>query len=524
VRALLPALIALLATLAAPVAARGTPPEASPVTPLVTSSGPDKVAVTIYRAPDRGRDEAMQTWWLRGYALVTERRRIVVPAGQSIVRFEGVAAGILAESAIITGLPQGVREKNLDAALLSPASLFGRAFGRPVTVARKQGKREIEEPAIIRSGPNGAAIVQTKAGFEGVDCGLGARAIVYDGVPAGLSAKPTLSVAIDVSAGATLDLTLSYLAWGFDWQANYVATLRPDGNTADLVAWVTLASGDVTSFADAETMVVAGKVNREDSSPYPNRSNEAPLVLHCVVTEPQFWSPLPDPREVAERLQDMPLSVTVMSRAAAAPAPPVMDVVVTARRVSQEDLGDLKLYRAPAPTTVAPMAQKQIALLDKPAVPVDVFYRVELNGDAPGTVRTTLRAQNKMTSGLGLPLPAGPVAVFTPRDGTSLLIGEGHVDDKAVGEEVEIDVADATQVTVEKIEPVAHGKDLDCGLIVRNANPQSVRFEAVFNVAPGRIARPSQRLVRREGRMRMPVSVPANGSVTLRYRLRNRED
>ena len=183
-------LIAVTAFLAAPLAAQ------------TISPAPDKVAVTIYRAPDRSADEAIDRDWLRGYALITEQRRVHVPAGRSVLRFEGVAAGILPESAIVTGLPQGVREKNLDADLLSPRSLFARSFGRPVTIRREIAKKVVEVPGVIRSGPDGAAILQTKDGFEAVDCGPQSDSLVYGAVPPGLSAKPTLSVELDSPAAA----------------------------------------------------------------------------------------------------------------------------------------------------------------------------------------------------------------------------------------------------------------------------------------------------------------------------------
>ena len=44
-----------------------------------------------------------------------------------------------------------------------------------------------------RSGPDGAAILQTKDGFEVADCGGLSDTIVYPDVPKDLSARPTLS-------------------------------------------------------------------------------------------------------------------------------------------------------------------------------------------------------------------------------------------------------------------------------------------------------------------------------------------
>jgi hypothetical protein len=109
-----------------------------------------------------------------------------LPAGRAVLRFEGVAAGMLAESAIITGLPAGVSEKNLDADLLSPRNLYARAFGRPVTLRRtRPGGQVSEEEAIIRSGPDGAAILQTAKGFEVANCGGLKDDLAYHGLPEG---------------------------------------------------------------------------------------------------------------------------------------------------------------------------------------------------------------------------------------------------------------------------------------------------------------------------------------------------
>ena len=387
--------LGLLALLWFPTAAKAQP---------VTSPGPDAVSVSIYRAPDRGPQSEMRLSWLQGYALITETRTVRIPAGRGMIRFEGVAAGILPESAIVTGLPTGVREKNLDADLLSPRSLFSRGLGRPVTLRRTREGRVSEEQAVIRSGPDGAAILQTREGFVAVDCG-GRDTLIYDGVPPGLAAKPTLSIETESSREGQVTLTLSYLAWGFDWQANYVATMRPGGKSADLFAWVTLASGDTTSFSDAKTMVIAGKPNREHGDTRPDRV-PTELVLQCLAY-PEVANSYP--RAVgAPPPPPPPAPVAMMARAEA------MDIVVTGARVTQEDLGDLKLYRVPQATTVAANSQKQVAMLERQSVPVDVLYRSRIYGDSVSTPSMVVRAQNRKEKGLGVPLPQGPVAVFEP--------------------------------------------------------------------------------------------------------------
>jgi hypothetical protein len=509
---------ALIAFAAAVWALAGAGAWAQPV----TSPGPDSVAVTLYRDPDRNAEEAPDLSWLQGYALITEKRTVTIPAGRAVIRFEGVAGGILPESAIITGLPEGVREKNLDADLLSPRSLYAHTLGRPVTIRRTRDGKTTEERAIIRSGPEGSAVLETREGVIAVDC-QGSEELVYDAVPAGLSAKPTLSVEIDSSQARQVTVTLSYLAWGFDWQANYVATLDPAGSRLDLFAWVTLASADETSFADAETMVVAGKVNREDSaSGRDDRfADGEPFTFQCL-SHSEAAEPVPQFAPAPPPIQES-IVVTGSRKAMANMVSSVP--VVTVERVA---LGDLQAYRVPYPTTVASQSQKQVALLVRESVPVDVIYKSDLSGGA-SRVAINLRTQNRLDRQLGVPLPAGTVAVFEPRGDSRMLIGEGSIDDKAVGEEVEIEVAQASQVTA-RVEAVAKGKDwIDQRAIVTNANPFPVRFEAMVNPqrlpngdGEPRIVRSSPRLGRKNGYDFWAVEVPANGTATLTYRSKER--
>lgn len=488
---------------------------------VVTSTAPDKVGVTIYRNPEREADEEPDLDWLGGYALVTETRTVEIPAGRAVIRFEGVAAGMLPESALVTGLPSGVREKNLDADLLAPRSLYARSFGRPVTLRREDGRTGTitEQRAVIRSGPDGAAILQTKAGFEAVDCGQLTESLVYDGVPEGLSARPTLSVETEASTASRATIQLSYLAWGFDWQSNYVVSMETGGRKASILAWVTLASSDSTSFSDAEAAVVGGEVNREDEAAYADNGGEE-LEFTC------YYRPAPP----------------LYSMSPAPPPPPMMmaeaaDIVVTAMRVPaqstpiavtviEEGLGDLKLYRVPMPTTVAAKAQKQVAMFQLDDVSLDIVYRNKLwaGSDAPDDPAIMLRTKNTREKGLGRALPAGKVTVFEPQGSARLLSGEGTIEDTAIGQDVEIELGEATQVTVdgEEIESDPKGKWTTYRFTVSNANPWPIAYEAKFqHGAMQRIERVSGKVEIRDGRMTWKVTVPANGTAQLRYRLRD---
>lgn len=477
-----------------------------------TSPAPDTVSVSIYRAPDRSADEAMNLRYLRGFALVTETRRVTIPAGDGVIRFEGVAGGILPESAIVTGLPDGVVEKNQDANLLSPASLLGASVGRRVSIRRtvRATGKTTEEEAVIRSGPGGQVVLQTAAGIEALRCTGIPETIVYDALPEGLSAKPTLSVRTRSDRAATATVTLSYLADNFDWQANYVATLGSDGKSLDLFGWVTLASADETSFPKAQAMVIAGRLNRNNQrryKPYVQQSVNLTCWPQGTTSQIPGNAPYPPPPPpppmvmLSAPMEASDIMVTGMARLEKA-----------AMVVQQEELGDLKLYRVPEPVTVAANAQKQVALLDKERVPVVLVYRADVWGEGDAAVRLTLRAKNRTADGLGLPLPAGKLALYQRGSAREFLLGEGSVGDKAVGEEVEVDVATATGVIARDTESTGNRHTLT----VSNDNAYPVAFEAKLGDRDLRGF--SGKTRKKDGEWLWAVTVPANGSATLDYR------
>lgn len=496
--------------------------QTAPPPRVVTSAGPDKVSVTLYRDPDRGADTAIDRNRPTGFALITETRTVTIPAGAAVIRFEGVAGNILPESALVSGLPDGVEEKNLDASLLSPRSLYDRALGRRVMVKRTDpatGKVRTEQ-AVIRSGPDGVAVLQIGKDFTDYKCTGLPEKLVYDGVPQGLSAKPTLSVRTTSRSERKVTLTLAYLAGGFDWQADYIVSMLPDGRSADMFAWITLASSDVTSFANAELQVVAGRLNRENGNP-PVRSESDDLALKC-------W-PLPYYDLYVRRSApppppalDMASPVTVITAeslekrqylgappALAPPPPPIAQA---------EQLGDLKLYRFPVRVTVASQGQKQVAMLSKPAVKLLPVYKATIYGWQAMTW-LVLRGKNVDDQGLGVPLPAGKTSVFSKVGDQSLLVAESSIADKAKGEEVEFELGMTPVVKTNVVTTRGTDKTVIYELVVTNANPWPVDYEGEIYL-PGAKPPPDVTLGKRNGAALWTTTVPANGTARLRLTAR----
>ena len=485
---------------------------------IVASPRPDSVEVTVYRDPHRGT-RPFDLEWLNGYALISETRRVRLPAGESELRFEGVAGGIIPQSAIVSGLPDGIVERNRDALLLSPGTLLDRSLGRRVHLRRTSAAGMVrEQEALIRSGADGAVVLQTRDGIEALRCSGQKETLIYDEVPPDLSARPTLSIRTRSREAVDATVTLSYLATGFDWQANYVATLNPAGDRLDLFAWLTLANGDETSFAGAQANAVAGRLNREHANV--QEPVTRPVLLNCWPegTTSDTGSLYPPPPSPATMLYAPP------------PPPPMPErggdesIVVTASRMTAqlEALGDVKLYRIPEPVTVAANSQKQVALVEKPGVKVDVVYRQRLlpaENSESNAVRTIV-TRNRSAEGLGLPLPAGGLVLFTDRGGRPHLIGEGSIADAAVGEDVEIALGQAPGVRA-VLRVTENKKGIRrAELEVSNDSPAPIRYEAEF-LADGARLKADRTLGRRDGRPLWSVTIPANGRATLRYSVRS---
>src|SRR3984957_18282821 len=296
---------------------------------------PSDLSVTVYRAPERGSG-SIDLDRLEGFALVSETRTVHLPAGVRRLRFEGVADGIEPASVIVTGLPDGVLEKNREGKLLSPSALIAAAEGKPLTLLRTDRKtgKLTRVPATIRSDAGGGVVFETSEGIEALRCSGLPETLSFAGVT-DLAATPTLSVLARSSESITATVTLSYLARDFDWAADYIATLSADGNTMDLGAWVTLANGNGVGFPSARTQVVAGRVNRENGEVEPLDVG-GPILAQCwprgsTSDPPQYLQiDLASPLRAARQKMAMPQML-------AAAAPRLSEVTLSAqKKVEQE--------------------------------------------------------------------------------------------------------------------------------------------------------------------------------------------
>lgn len=211
-----------------------------------------------------------------------------------------------------------------------------------------------------------------------------------------------------------------------------------------------------------------------------------------------------------------------------------MDIIVTAQRrvekvqsvpiavmANAEQLGDLKLYRFPVPVTVASKAQKQIAMLSKPAVKLRPIYRAQISGDSAQTW-LILRGRNRVDDGLGIALPGGKASIFSAPGDRTMLVGESMIADKSVGEVVEFELGSPDSVDTDVHAVRERGRLTRYEATVTNANPWPIDFEASIHLGGGETLMSSgARLGKKDGMSLWTVTVPPNGRAKLAYSVRN---
>ena len=407
---------------------------AAPAVAQTVSERPDSVAITIYRDQPVDTRQLSQYGGYGGLVFVTETRTIDVPAGQGRVEFRGVADRIVAQTASIQGLEAAVVERNEDFDLLSPGSLAENTVGRRARLVSTNPATgaEISRAVLVRSGPQGV-ILQTPDGMEALSCSGLPERLVFEEVPSSLAARPTLSAVTRATRAGRRKVTLSYLATGLTWSADYVARVNRDGRTLDLTGWLTLANFSRTTFDNVPAQVVAGELSRDPSTRH-REVYAQPLYPNCWPVNPgftgeQFEAIVVTGSRASSYAELAMAPPPVMAPAPAAPPPPM---------AQQSELGDYKLYTLPDATTVAANQTKQVRFLEQRRVPFDKVYRYDAqSGGGPAVV---LRLRNTREQGLGLPLPQGAVTVMEPdRQGGLLLAGQHRLQrDAPVGLPVEV--------------------------------------------------------------------------------------
>ena len=431
------------------------------------------VAVTIYN---------------QDLALVRDGRVMTLIKGENDVAFIDVSGHIQPETALLksSGGKLDVLEQNFDFDLLTPEKLLEKSVGgtvRVIVTDPKTGKETVEEAKVL-SVANGVVLqigdrIETQAPGR----------IVFAEVPPNLRSRPTLVTKISSDTAGKLPVELDYLTGGLSWAADYVAELAPDERSIELKGWVTLTNTSGTSYRNGKLQLVAGDINRVR-------------------------------REMAAG------AATAMPMSAAAPAP-----------MAEQALFEYHLYTLGRPTTIAENQTKQVELLTGHAIPVTKEYRFAnlapgynyQMGEAPRVnASVRLKFVNTEKSGLGIPLPQGTVRVYKADNaGQAIFVGEDAIQHTPKNEYVDLTLGQAFDVT-------ARGKQTDFETLGDNVYESAYEIEfknakseavtvILAQTVPGdwKMLEESANHEKADASTALwHISVPANGSTKLAYRVR----
>jgi hypothetical protein len=219
--------------------------------------------------------------------------------------------------------------------------------------------------------------------------------------------------------------------------------------------------------------------------------------------------------------------------AKAAPAP----------QMAEESLFEYHLYTLDHPTTLAVNQTKQVALLSASSVPVRKEYLLQGqnyyysgsygNLGEKQKVGVFVEFDNKESSRLGMPLPKGIIRVYKrDSEGRAQFVGEDSIDHTPKNELVRLKLGDAFDVTAKRKQTdfKSLGRQGKFGNVfetayeveLKNAKKEAVTV-TLLEPMPGdwEMLQNSHPFTKEAaGTAKFKVTVPAEGSATLSYRVR----
>jgi hypothetical protein len=459
--------------------ARGNVPILGPAvlgTALVLLSAGAALAQTRIAPPDR---EALELTVYGGFAQVRDTRRAAGAAGDIV--WTGFPSSLDPGTVVALrgGAPVPLDDLRVRTSSLDPLAVYASHLGERVLLIGEDGVEVpaelVSESPIFRAGDRLILDWQGRIEIPGIPAGAVERGLRWSG------------------AQGDGPLTLSYLADGFAWRADYTAVLE-DAGPVRLGGSVTIDNGTDFGFPDARVQLVAGDVRRGGGGPRP-----------------------------------VPYAVAEVRMADAAQTVP-----------SPEALGDVHLYTLSEPVTVGARETVRSTLFED--APVDVEREYVLRGQPywyqaahPGippreNPEVWLHFRNEDLAGEGDPLPAGILHVYR-RDSAGRLqfAGDGSIPPTPDGERVDVTIGSAFDLVAERVQTEFRQLDPNTHesawrITIRNRSGDD-RIVTVYEPLSGDavIVEESQAHERIDAdTVRWSIPVEAGGETVLTYRVRTR--
>ena len=318
--------------------------------------------------------------------------------------------------------------------------------------------------------------------------------------------QPSLAWIIHVPDPARLDAELSYVTGGLSWQAAYNLVAPEQGDTLDLVGWVTIDNQSGAGFEHADLKLMAGDVSKLD--------------------EQQLGAVQPQARLASE---------------------------MAGPQVTEKSFDEFHLYTLPRATTLRNRETKQVEFARARAVRSTTFYvydgaavgqqyrgwNAEMIRNNPdyGTqsnpkVWVMREFENSEANGLGIALPRGLTRFYRrdDADGRLEFTGENLIDHTPRNETVRIYTGNAFDVVGERTrtdfsrDERLRSMEEAFEIRLRNRKEEAVEVriaERLYRWVNWELLEQSHEHRRTEAqRIELRVGVPPDGETVVTYRVR----
>jgi hypothetical protein len=467
------------------------------------------------------RQSANLTIYNNNLALVRETRRVDLPRGTVILRYEDVAKQVRPETVYIRDVQDAnavrVLEQNYRYDVLTPSRLLELAVGQDLTLVRENPATG-EETRVSGELLSTGAVPQPSYGYdpygygggyynptyvdvgsvvwrteEGITWGDVGR-VVFPSVPDNFVARPTLEWLLQATGGQrTIEAT--YLTYGMSWQADYVLVLAEDEKLGDLAGWVTLRNDAGISLRDVRLQLVAGQVSVEPQYGYYGYGYGRGGGYGGEYGAGGF---------------------------------------------AEQGMFEYHLYTLERNTDVMDREQKQVQLLGADAIPMEKKFR--LQGDsyyfvseysAPIEnlqVGVFLEFINAREAGLGVALPAGVIRVYkADSSGAQQFIGEDRINHTPREERIKLRLGNAFDIAAERKQTdyeilSSNLYETEWEIKIRNRKDETIVVEVLEPMAGDwDIVQKSHDFVKESARLvRFDLTCPPDQEIVLTYRVRTR--
>lgn len=425
--------------------------------------------------------------------LVKDTRTIALAPGEGELRFMDVAQLVQPETVRVKSLNKPAElsliEQNYEYDLIDPEKLLEKYIDKDIKIlTENQYQDRKEEITATLLSTSGQRVYKIK---DNIWLGHPGYHILPE-IPEDLITKPTLTWQYANKSAEPHQIEASYLTNGFSWKSDYVLLIGQDDAAGELSGWVTIDNQTGTTYKNAKLKLVAGDVNR------------APVYEAA-------------PKMMAMRAMAMDASA--------------------GSQFAEQQLFEYHSYDLKRRTTLKNNQTKQISFLATTPIKIRKEYSTRgenyffmqswAGSDQPQPVNVSVRFANAKTNGLGLPLPAGVIRMYKEdKEGSMQFVGEDRIQHTPKDDEIRLNVGRAFDVNFKRKQMsfqqiTSRMNESEWEITVKNAKDAPVTVFVDESLGGNwKILNSSIPYKKLDAfNVRFEVQVPANSSVTLKYKV-----